>query len=83
MNHSPLVDTSNLITKAIGIVGLRSLASHLGVTYQAIQKWEANDRLPRTEWTGETNYAEKIQALTNGAITKQELLDMRSTRVAA
>lgn len=62
------------LSKAIRIVGLSELARGLGVTYQAIRKWESAGRLPRTEWTGETCYAEKIAAMTGGAITKADLL---------
>lgn len=50
------------ITEAIAAVGLQSLAKACGVTYQALRKWESRGRLPRTEWTGETNYAAAISA---------------------
>ena len=53
----------NPITKAIDLAGLQSLANACGVTYQAVRKWEAAGRLPRTEWTGETEYANKILAM--------------------
>lgn len=68
---------SNLITEAVNVVGLKKLATELGVTYQAIRKWEKAGRLPRTEWTGETNYSAKIEQLTDGAITRDRLLAMR------
>jgi hypothetical protein len=68
---------SNLITEAVNVVGLKKLATELGVTYQAIRKWEKAGRLPRTEWTGETNYSAKIEQLTDGAITRDGLLSMR------
>lgn len=60
----------NLITKAIAIVGLQKLARLLGVTYQAVRKWEAKGRLPRTEWTGETDYAAQIDSATEGKVPK-------------
>lgn len=59
---------------AIAIVGLVALARGLGVTHQAVRKWEIAGRLPRTEWTGETRYAETIERLTGGAVTKALLL---------
>jgi len=65
---------TNLLSKSIEIVGLANLARKLGVTYQAIRKWETKGRLPRTEWTGETRYAEIIEAATDGQITRQQLL---------
>lgn len=64
----------NLISQAIEIVGLAKLAKVLGVTYQAIRKWEIKGRLPRTEWTGETNYAAQIEAATEGKILKESIL---------
>ena len=65
--------SDNLVTKAIELVG-KTLASKLKVTYQAIRKWEKAGRLPRTEWTGETNYSEIIERLTEGKVTKDMLL---------
>lgn len=62
------------LSKAIDLVGLQKLALELGVTYQAVRKWEAAGRLPRTEWTGETAYADRIVALCNGAVERERLL---------
>lgn len=45
-----------------------------GVTNTSVHRWRKKGHLPRTEWTGETNYAEKIEAATHGLITKAELL---------
>lgn len=64
------------LTKAIEIVGLQALASGCGVSYQAVRKWEAAGRLPRTEWTGETDHAEKIVVMTAGAVTRRELMQL-------
>lgn len=64
------------LSKAIEIVGLQNLAKGLGVTYQAVRKWEAAGRLPRTEWTGETDYAEKIVVLSGGAVSRRDLLQL-------
>lgn len=66
--------TTPPLSRAIEIVGLQPLAKALSVTYQAIRKWEAMGRLPRTEWTGETNYASIIEQQTNGEITRAQLL---------
>jgi hypothetical protein len=65
---------TNPLTEAIRRVGLGRLAAGLGRSGQAVRKWEAAGRLPRTEWTGETTYAEQIERLTGGEITKQALL---------
>lgn len=63
----------NPITRAIEIVGLKELASECKVTYQAVRKWEAAGRLPRTEWTGETHHAKTIARATGGHVTEGEL----------
>lgn len=57
------------------------MAKGLGVTYQAIRKWEAKGRLPRTEWTGETHYAKAIERLSGAQVTAKELLDLRAASV--
>lgn len=69
----------NLISKSIAIVGLRALARFCGVSPQAIYKWENKGSLPRTEWTGETDYASRIEEATNGAVTRDQLLNLKPT----
>ncbi|WP_414446839.1 hypothetical protein AB4851_08650 [Burkholderia sp. 22PA0099] len=46
------------------------------VTYQAVRKWVAKGRLPRTDWTGETNYAGAIEAMTRGKVARAALLEL-------
>ncbi|MBV4478752.1 helix-turn-helix domain-containing protein [Pseudomonas khavaziana] len=43
--------------------GVPSVALACGKTPRAIYKWLAADALPRTEYTGETNYVMKIAEL--------------------
>lgn len=64
----------NPIEAAILSVGLTALARELGVTHQAVRKWQRAGRMPRTEWTGETAYCAKIEAVTKGAVTRALLL---------
>jgi hypothetical protein len=45
-----------------------------GLSGKAVIKWKNNGRPPRTEYTGETNYAERIEAATNQQVNRQELL---------
>lgn len=55
--------SENPVTRVIDKAGsVTAVAAVCGVSYQAIRKWEERGRLPRTEWTGETNYAEKLEA---------------------
>jgi len=68
------MDNPHPLRTAIARIGLAALARALGVTHQAVRKWEAAGRLPRTEWTGETRYAETMEQLTAGGVTKAHLL---------
>lgn len=69
------MDTLSPLSRAIEKVGLLPLAKALSLTYQALRRWEKQGRLPRTEWTGETDYARQIEVLTDGAVSRAELLD--------
>ncbi len=81
--------SENLISQAIEIVGLRPLAQGLRKpdgtcpTYQAVMKWRKAGHLPRTEWTGETTYAEQIEVLTGRKVKRKALLDMKPQAVVA
>jgi hypothetical protein len=53
---------SNPITTLIEKAGsAKAVADALQLTSTAVLKWEKRGKLPRTEWTGETNYAEKLE----------------------
>ena len=72
------------LEKAIEIIGgPLALGRCLGKSRQAVNKWRRLKRLPRTDWTGETNYAEQIEAATNGAVTREELLASLPRKEAA
>ncbi|HEU4589411.1 MAG TPA: YdaS family helix-turn-helix protein [Steroidobacteraceae bacterium] len=62
------------LDQAVEQIGLQPLAQLCGVSYQAIRKWQRSGRLPRTEWTGETDYATRIEQATQGRITRAALL---------
>lgn len=55
--------------------GAERVAKVCGISVRAVYKWLAAGRLPRTEYTGETQYAEKIAAAAGGAFSSQELLE--------
>jgi len=72
--------STNPITQAIDSVGLGVLAAGLCVSGQAVRKWEAAGHLPRTEWTGETDYSAAIQRITEGRVSREALLACRPPR---
>lgn len=63
------------LTEAINdpSIGLLGIARACGVTYQAVRKWEKNG-MPRSEWTGETNYSATIASLSGGKYAKEDFL---------
>ncbi|MFT5451713.1 MAG: hypothetical protein ACI9N9_001199 [Enterobacterales bacterium] len=69
------MEKQNLITKAINIIGLNPLAAACSVTRQAIRRWEKSGRVPRSDFTHETNYGLIIETETAGKITRAELLN--------
>jgi hypothetical protein len=82
------METMNLIEIAIGDAGgLTAFTKKLNeriqkpVTYQAVRKWIARGRLPRTEWTGETQYAAAIESLTEGRVSRDQLLESKVVAV--
>lgn len=66
----------NPIQLAIDAVGGRtSAAALLGISYVAVRKMAEKGVLPRTDYTGETNYAQIFAEHSNGKLTKEWLLD--------
>ena len=70
----------NDLDRAVDLLGLQPLARLCGVSYQAVRKWQRAGRMPRTEWTGETDYAHRIEAATEGAVTRARLLNPPARR---
>lgn len=75
-------DTRNALQIAIDALGPYKIAKLVGLRGPSIYKWRESGRLPRTEWTGETNYAEIIaracaeHADINPPITREQLLQL-------
>jgi hypothetical protein len=68
------MSTLDPLSEAIELVGLTKLAGGLSVSHQAVRKWQRAGRMPRTEWTGETQYGQRIEELTGNAVTRDRLL---------
>lgn len=54
--------------------GVAAIANACGVSVRAVYKWMSNDRLPRTEYTGETSYAAAIAELPGASFKARDLL---------
>lgn len=61
------------LDKAYEIFSKTELAGHLGISYQAMNRWYDYDVMPCTDFNGETMYAKQIQELTEGKVTIEEL----------
>ena len=73
--------TSNIVERAIDLAGgPRMVAMALGLSRQAVDKWIAQGHLPRTEWTGETDYAGSLELMTDFAVTRYDLLEAKPVR---
>lgn len=67
------------IKQAIDSVGGAVRAGAIcGVSARAVYKWISSDCLPRTEYTGETCYAEKLAKASGGDFSASELLEKAS-----
>lgn len=53
----------------------KGAAKLCGVSVRAVYKWINAGRLPRTDYTGETNYASTLAAASNGLFTASYLLE--------
>lgn len=54
--------------------GVSAVANMLNISNRAVYKWLHKNELPRTEYTGETNYSATIEKETKGKVLKQNLL---------
>jgi ribosomal protein S11 len=70
------MNTLNVIEAAVAVLGGYEKTGRIcGVSGKAVQKWAKAGRLPRTEATGETDYAAKMAAAdADGRVNKESLL---------
>lgn len=69
------------LSQAITQVGGPSEAARIcDVSPAAVGKWLKRGHLPRTEYSGETNYAELLAKASKGAFTARELRALASPR---
>lgn len=78
----PAMNTDTPLQKAFHLCGGPYGVSRIcGVSNTSALRWKKKGTLPRTEWTGETQYAAKIEAATQGAVTQAELLSCPPQRM--
>jgi hypothetical protein len=53
---------------------LAAAGRRLGRTAPALRKWMAKGKMPRTEYTGETRYVDKILRVVGDEFTRDDLL---------
>lgn len=61
---------------AVNAVGGQTAAAKLcGLSVVAVHKWTVKGTLPRTEYTGKTNYSKLLANASNGKFTSEWLLN--------
>lgn len=62
--ETPFTCREGSVAEAVDLAGgAIAVAKACGKSRQAVDKWIRSDQLPRTEYTGETRYAEVISEL--------------------
>jgi hypothetical protein len=74
----------NAISTAVDAVGGPVTAAKVcGIRRQAIDKWMTRGVLPRTDYTGETDYARRLAEASGGQFTADWLLTEASPKKSA
>ncbi|TCJ96175.1 hypothetical protein EV694_1727 [Volucribacter psittacicida] len=61
------------LTHIIDRIGVSNVARLCGITSRAVYKWRALNTLPRTDYTGETQYAEILALALNNGMTAEDI----------
>ena len=62
------------LERAIALTSVAAVAEICGVSPQAVFRWRRWGHLPSTDFVGRTQYAAAIERLTDGQVTKADLL---------
>lgn len=66
----------NNLKAIIDYLGPIKVADICGISVRAVYKWRTLNSLPRTDFTGETLYSEKLSQALNGSITADEIKNL-------
>ncbi|CAI1069902.1 Uncharacterised protein [Serratia fonticola] len=78
----------NGLDEPIKTLGIATVANACGVSERAVYKWLGNQALPKTEFyergfPEKTNYAEKIESLSEGKYSAKEILELSKKNLFA
>lgn len=76
---TPEINTLADVIRIAG--GPEVVAITCGITSRAVYKWTRSGCLPRTEFSNETDYADRIAKLTDGQISKETILKVGNRRI--
>ncbi len=69
------------LDEPIKSIGITKVAQACGVSERAVYKWLKNGFLPKTEFFGKTNYADKIEEISHGQYKALDLLDLSKKKL--
>ena len=72
----------NSLGEIIKKIRVPVVAEACGCSPRAIYKWIANGSLPRTDYTDETNYAEKIALASGGQFAAAQIREVSKPKAA-
>lgn len=64
----------NSLMQVIDEIGVVKVSALCGVSVRAVYKWRKANALPRTDYTGETNYADILAKALKRKVSRAEIL---------